>query len=86
MGHVLYAWETGYVYRVLVGRLVGNHLEDLGIDGTVIAKWTLKKWDLRVWTGLIWLMIGQVAGSCAQSNEPLHSTKRRERFDYLPKR
>jgi hypothetical protein len=25
---VVYVWETGYAYRVLVGKLVGNHLED----------------------------------------------------------
>jgi len=52
-----YVWETGYAYRVLVGKLVGHNLEDLGIDGTVIRKWHLKKWDVKVWTGLIWLMI-----------------------------
>jgi len=51
VGHVVYVWETGNAYRVLVGKLAGNHLEDLGIDGTVISKWILKKWDVRVWTG-----------------------------------
>jgi hypothetical protein len=35
-------WETGYAYRVLVGKLEGNHFEDLGTDGTVISKWVLK--------------------------------------------
>jgi hypothetical protein len=40
---VVYVWETGYAYRGLVGKLVGNHLEDLGIDGIVISKWFLKK-------------------------------------------
>jgi len=70
---------------VLVGKVVGHNLEDPGIDGTVISKWNLKKWGVKLWTGLILLMIGQVAGFCAQSNEPLRSTKRRKFLDYLPK-
>jgi hypothetical protein len=32
----------------MVGKLEGNRLEDLGIDGTVVSKWILMKWDVRV--------------------------------------
>jgi hypothetical protein len=28
---------------------------DLGIDGRIILKCTLKKRDVRAWTGLVWL-------------------------------
>jgi hypothetical protein len=49
--------ETGYAYEVLVQKL-GDHLEELRINSTIISKWILKKWDVRMWTGLIWLMIG----------------------------
>ena len=34
-----------------------NHVEALGIDG-------------RMWTGLIWLRLGQGAGSCEHGNQP----------------
>jgi hypothetical protein len=32
-------------YRVLVGKAVGRgHLENLGVDGSVVLKWIFKKW------------------------------------------
>ena len=37
-GNVACMGDTTNVYRVLVGKLEGDHLEDLGTDGTVISK------------------------------------------------
>jgi hypothetical protein len=41
-------------YRVLVGKLrEGEHLEDPGVDGSIIVKWILKKWDgIMEWSDL----------------------------------
>ena len=51
--------ERGDVYRVLVWELEeGDHLEDLGVDGRLILKYTFRKWDGRAWTGSSWLRIG----------------------------
>jgi hypothetical protein len=41
----------------------------------------LKKLAVRVWNGLIWLIIGHVAGSCKRGNEPSGSIKTRKFFD-----
>jgi len=35
-----------------------NLLENLGVDGSKILRWTFRKWDLRAWTGSMWLRIG----------------------------
>ena len=35
-----------------------NHLQDLGLDRTIILKWIFKKWDGKSWTGMFWLRIG----------------------------
>jgi hypothetical protein len=39
-----------------------DHSKDLGVDGQVILKCTLRKLGERVWTGFIWLTIGTGAG------------------------
>jgi len=55
-----------------------DHLEYLGVDGTIIIKWIFKKWNGGAWNGLICLRIGsggQVVGSCACSDKPSHSVK-----------
>jgi hypothetical protein len=46
--HVLCVWVMCCMYggqdciQGMVGKLEGNHLEYLGIDGTVVSKWILK--------------------------------------------
>jgi hypothetical protein len=30
-----------------------NHLEDLGLCGRIISKWTFKTWNGKAWTDLI---------------------------------
>jgi len=38
------------------------YLEDLGVDGRTLLKWTLKNKDRLAWTVLIWLMVGTSVG------------------------
>jgi len=44
------------VYRVLVGKLEGDHWGDLGVDGWILG-WISRRWDLGIWTGLGWSRI-----------------------------
>jgi hypothetical protein len=38
-----------------------DHLEDSGVDGSIILMWIFKK-GMGPWTGLIWLRIGTDGG------------------------
>lgn len=42
-------------------------LEDIGLDGRMVAKWTMKQYDMRVCTGLIVFRI--VVDSCECGGE-----------------
>jgi hypothetical protein len=35
-----------------------DHLEDQGVNGTIILRWIFRKWAVGVWTGLSPLRIG----------------------------
>ena len=51
VGHVARMGERRGVYRVLLGKLrERGHLEDTGLDGRIILRWTRLIW-LRIWTG-----------------------------------
>jgi len=39
-----------------------DHLEDTGVDGSVILRWIFRKWDVVVWTVSSWLRIGECGG------------------------
>ena len=39
-----------------------DHLEDLGVDESIILKLIFKNSDWEIWTGSMWLRIGRVGG------------------------
>jgi hypothetical protein len=53
-------WGRGEVHTGLYwGNLrEEDHLEDPGVDGRRILKWTSERLDEGAWTGSIWLRIG----------------------------
>jgi hypothetical protein len=59
-------------------------LKILGVDEVLILKWILRTLLAMERTGLMWLLLGQVAGSCEQCNEISGCAKCRQFFfDYL---
>jgi len=51
--------HTEFWLETLKGR---DHLEDIGVDGTIILEWILEKYGAKVWTGYIWISVGTSAG------------------------
>jgi hypothetical protein len=53
---MLQVWGIGEVHAGFLWENTrkGDHLEESGIDGTIILKWIFKKWNGEAWTGLIW--------------------------------
>ena len=50
-------------FRVLVGnKRETDHLEEPGIDGSIILRWIFRKCFGRAWTGSSWLRIGTGGG------------------------
>jgi hypothetical protein len=49
----MYVWEN---------QREGDHLDDPGVDGRIILKWTCERLDGGAWTGSIWLRIGTGGG------------------------
>jgi hypothetical protein len=39
-----------------------NHLEDPGVDRTIILRWICRKWDVDLWVGSSWHRIGTGGG------------------------
>jgi len=39
-----------------------DHLEDPGVDGRIILRWSFRKWDVGIWSVSIWLRTGKGDG------------------------
>jgi hypothetical protein len=69
---------AGHVARIIRGEnslMERDNLKDPAIYWRIILRWIFRKWDVEAWTGLIWLRMGQVAGTCNCGNEPSGSIK-----------
>ena len=62
-GNVASMGERRGVYRVLVGKPEGDHLEEPRVKGRIILRWIFRKWDVEAWTGSSWLRIGTGGGN-----------------------
>jgi len=53
-------WRRGQAYTGLWwgNPREGEHLDDPGVDGSIILSWIFRKWDVGVLIGSIWLRIG----------------------------
>jgi len=80
VGHLEFNGGRRGGYRVLGGIIKRGHLEDPGVDGRKILRRIFMKWDGAL-NGLIWLRIGQVAGTCDCGNGPSSSIKCGEFLD-----
>ena len=60
VGHVVHMGQRrGFWWENLKER---DHLEDPGVDGRIILRWTIRKLDVRAWTGSKWLRTGTGGG------------------------
>ena len=51
------------VFRFFVGKPEEReHLEEPGVDESIIVRWIFRKGNVRVWPGLSWLRIGTGSG------------------------
>ena len=39
-----------------------DHLEDPGVDGTIILRWIFRNWNVGLWIGSSWPRIGRSGG------------------------
>jgi hypothetical protein len=53
--------EKKITYRILMGNLKeSDHLEYLGVDGTLIFKLILNEQEMGAWAGVTWVRIGRM--------------------------
>jgi hypothetical protein len=51
-------WGEERCIKVMVGKpREKDHLEDTGVDETIILSWIFRTWNCEAWTGLICLRI-----------------------------